>query len=658
MLLLTVERLGPTPSVQRPDADATSRLLCPLSYTLLSHAIREGLLLDSTARSTPAAAAHRLCDDLMLQICTCPRCVASPPPRLDLAADETNHIALTFTETMLTPSGEFARRADFELALEGWQEQPPVVGPTLDLLMADDPGYWSDDMTSGRNYGLKLDMRESMPTGSEELVVTIRQNAVFGAVGGVMPGVRQRLLLTDEMPPTMRPLRAIHSVEYREKGNITDEDGQLVPISEYTLFIYFSEEVWGTAPGGLISKDDWALEVEDNLANVSCKILKSWLKPLPPPSPPPPPLPPPPPSPPCSRNSTDAACEPAHAASTIVSAPRRRLVETGAGTERIALDIVLSAPVVDGMALVYFMGPRVGRIHDRMGNDLTGYNTGGVPPAFQMSIPPFVPPNAQTPTVTGNTINPSSSGAMGFVGAAIALLILLAALGYFAYRYRLRERAKQKKKELKEKLAKLDGLHDTLQEALDNDYGPSAKACVLFDKVLAKSQDALVEDGKRLLLPVAADLVLKESRPPKEDETTLVKETTPTMPASKVALYDPITKKGMPTWQQTILRAAYLAHQERELASAKNDRDALEHLLVCLHEASTPLLQEGWEGGGGVRVTVPSLPPAEQIDRPRPPVARAMIDETALPRCVIEAAVTLGKENQNRESTTWITSAR
>ena len=315
----------------------------------------------------------------------------------------------------------------------------------------------------------------------------------------------------------------------------------------------------------------------------------------------------------------------------------------------IALDVVLSAPVADGMALVYFMGPRVGRIHDRMGNNLNGYNQGSVPPVFQMSIPPFVPANAQAPTVTGNTINPSSSGAMGLAGAAIALLILLGALGYLAYRYRMRERAKKKKQELKEKLAKLDGLHDTLQEALENDYGPSAKACVLLDKVLAKSQDALVQNGKRMQLPVAADLVLKESKMPSEDETALVKESTP-MPSAKVALYDPITKKGMPTWQQTILRAAYLTHQERELASAKNDRDALEHLLVCLHEASTPLLQEGWEGGGGVRVTVPSLPPAEQIDRPRPPVARAMIDEMALPRCVLEAAATLGKENQNRES--------
>ena len=641
------------------------------SYSLLSHAIREGRMRnDNVAPYSTPMLAHAFCDEMMLSVCTCEPCPRSPPLTLNVDVKKNNDVWLTFSEAVVRSDGQIVTKDDFLVGINGWGEYPDLMGESLEMLVM---STWTEPThTLGRRFTYHPDMVNPLPNGTEELLIHVPMHTIFGADGGGLLQVDDRLFLNDESPPSFKPLRAIHSKEYRETGKMTDDEGNVIPIGDYTLLITFTEEVWGTGEDGRVIGDDWMLEVQDNLANISANVLYSWIQP--PPSPPPAP---PPPLVPCLNldtvNASSNVTYCANLTSSSAAYASGRRLQSGVpwwalpspqtpspyGTVRLALDVVLSSPQVDGMAVVYFMGPRVGAIRDRAGLPLMGVNEGSGAVSYSFPMPPFVPTGAQDP-VSGNTINPSDSGLASLIALGVVIIMLLPLLAYLFHRWRVRAAAKKRKKELEEKLSKLDELRSTLDEALGNNYGPSAKACVLLDKALI-----LAEESNEMLPPCAKLVFDDDGKKPKLEEPLPADDATssnelavpssiapPLLPPPKpepVTLYDPISKRGMHPWQMTILKAAYLCHQERELAPAKNDRDALELLLAWLHEASTPLLQAGPEGGGGVRCAPPPLPPVEQIDKPRPPVARALIDDKALPPCVIEAASDLGKQSNQRE---------
>ena len=73
----------------------------------------------------------------------------------------------------------------------------------------------------------------------------------------------------------------------------------------------------------------------------------------------------------------------------------------------------------------------------------------------------------------------------------------------------------------------------------------------------------------------------------------------------------------------------------------------LSSTLSLRHEASTPVLQMGEDGGKGVRVRPPPLG-ATSFSAPAPTL-RAWVDKSSLPSCVLRAAEALGTLEGIRE---------
>ena len=421
------------------------------------------------------------------------------------------------------------------------------------------------------------------PLGIEKLLVRSARAGlvIFGAKGGALVTNSQQRQIDSvlELIDMTPPTFVASSVA---------EGNRISNITESTILIEFSEPCFGSGALATIVGDDWQLSVEGGLATATAVVRQSWLEYF---------------EPGTANASTFSA-------GNISSAGSRRMqdivdLNPNLGTESLTLDIrlVTSATgaisyVPGSTALVYFIGPRPKSVGDRAGNFLIGSASGGALPAFRMVLPP--------PRPDGLTSRPS--GTSGMLTALIISMLMI--LFYMLLKLRKYRWVQKDCHLLSHDVGKLEQLLDVLGEEHERQSGHLAGTDKLANELLARAVNLAAEEDRSL--PECVREVFQSH----------------------------IAGLHVPLWQRVLLGTAYAAYCERHLSAASSDREALEVLLAWLHDAARQSLQEGYHGGGGIRVT-----PARLAGLPHSG-GYVLYDESALPECVLRGAKTLGDESQ------------
>ena len=566
------------------------------TYQLLSEALRQGWFRSTDiTRMVPAPV---VCNAVARQVCTCPPCGGAPETGVTFELLRNNSLVMQFTEPVVTQDGDILQLDDISVSIHGWS--PALDEHTLSL------------PSSGAVSGLSLLNVSMAPPaiGGEQLAVRIPGLSIFGARGGALPAINATFVLNDMTPP-------LFSARLVSESPHADADFFDEP--RRTLFIEFNEPCYGSGPQGTVVADDWELTVDFLLARASPVIRRSWQEPIltdarPPASnasmvlPPANPL-----------NGT-VGFDAVNMSSRFVNATsnqagRRRLDGINAGvlgTTSLVMEVLLSNHTVMGQALVFLLGPKPSRITDRANNALLGLVESGLPPLeFAMPLPPpeRVPERPAGITQQG----PASASAIA-IGAVIAFLLLLFLLLYLMYRRRESRRTRAKKKLVAARVESLESVHDVLMGSVVDVQGIDGKTCELLDLAIARA----VEQQRPLNLCAQEIFMERDSK------------------TDVAALFD----------------AAHAAFFERSLTPAANDREALESLLMWLNEATTPSLQQGWDGGGGVRVVPQHLKPCNARGHQPPFEEPVVIHESALPVCILDGAANTFRNDIERRSVT------